>query len=39
MFLPLFSGLLAICAAAYTAAPDDIPTRSPSVEARFLAVS
>ena len=28
---PLFSGLFAICVAAKTAAPEDIPTKSPSV--------
>ena len=30
MFLPLFSGRLASCVAAYTAAPDEMPTSKPS---------
>jgi hypothetical protein len=37
--LPLFSGLFAICVAANAAAPEDIPTNSPSVFASFLDVS
>ena len=36
IFLPLFSGLLARIAAAFNAAPEEIPTRIPSLTANAL---
>ena len=39
MFFSLFSGLFATCVAALITAPEDIPTRRPSVAATFLVVS
>lgn len=36
MFLPLFSGLAARMEAAFNAAPDEIPTRIPSVTANLF---
>ena len=36
MFLPLFSSLEASILAAFNAAPDEIPTRTPSLAAKAL---
>ena len=39
MFLPLFSGRFATCAAAQSAAPELIPTKAPSSDGNFAPYS